>query len=169
MSSTTPASDLHSALTIDIWEQLCSSYQVHELPSDTTDNLSDCMSTSLHSLPKGLLGPSQCTEVIVNTALLACIEALEAEKCHLKEKLGSMETQQRHLRINQIQHDDKLFTGFLSYLVLHAFFWISGTKLLMSSTTGDQRLGLVGDIIYSCKLDPPNQFFLTLVKLRLYL
>ena len=38
--------------TVGVGEQLCSNYQVYELPSDTTDGLSDCLSTSLHSLPE---------------------------------------------------------------------------------------------------------------------
>ena len=79
ISSTASALDLDPALTVGVGEQLCSEYQVHELPSDTTDGLSECLSTSLHSLPESSQGPSQCTEVIVNTALLACVETLEAE------------------------------------------------------------------------------------------
>ena len=76
-----------------------------------------------------------------------------------------MEKQQRHFRINQIQHDDKLvqfFTGLPSYLVFHAFFEflepvVNELNYWGSKSRSHQRHR-------TCKLDP-----LTLVKLRLNL
>ena len=78
-----------------------------------------------------------------------------------------MEKQQRHFRINQIQHDDRLvqfFTGLPSYLVFHAFFEflepvVNELNYWGSKSRSRQRHR-------TCKLDPLNQYFLTLVKLR---
>ena len=75
-------------------EQFCADYNVHELPNESGDGLSDVQSTS--ALPSDIssliesassleIGSSNA-EVLVNTALLARIEVLEAENCTLKSK-----------------------------------------------------------------------------------
>ena len=58
------------------------------------------------------------TEVMVNTALLARIEFLEAENTCLQTQPSTVD----HFRVQQISHDDDLvrfYTGFPKYL---AFF-----------------------------------------------
>ena len=90
--------DVVSSLTAAVGEQLCTEYQVHELPSDSGDCLSDSFSTSISGLPSDIssqfdsasmlmLSTDQSNaEVLVNTALLARIELLEAEDKVLKSK-----------------------------------------------------------------------------------
>ena len=59
---------------------------------------------------------------LVSTALLARIEALEAENTRLKKHLLSKETK---FGMEQIKHDDHLvsfYTRFKSYVVFQAFF-----------------------------------------------
>ena len=69
--SVTPSTSEQPALTVAVGEQLQSDYQVHELPSGADDS---------SSLPAGLQSCSHPhTEVLVNTALVARIEYLEAE------------------------------------------------------------------------------------------
>ena len=46
------------------------------------------------------------TEVTVNTALIARIEALESENYHLKKQM-SMSTKERHFRLEQICDNDE--------------------------------------------------------------
>ena len=43
--------DVVSSLTAAVGEQLCTEYQVHELPSDSGDCLSDSLSISISGLP----------------------------------------------------------------------------------------------------------------------
>jgi len=109
-------------------EQFCVDYNVHELPNESGDGLSDVQSTS--ALPSDIssliesassleIGSSNA-EVLVNTALLARIEVLEAENRVLKYK----KKKPGHFRIEQIQHHDDLFrfyTGFISYDIFLAF------------------------------------------------
>lgn len=66
------------------------------------------------------------TVVVVNTALVARIEALEAENRLLKEKVTPSESP---FRIEQIKKDDQLvrfYTGFTSYLIFLTFFEFLG-------------------------------------------
>lgn len=89
--SVTPS---EAPLTVSAGEQWETDYQVHELPSGST-------------------GPttSQKEEVLVNTALLLRIEALEAENTRLRARVN----QPRYFRIKDIQDNDRLiciYTGF---------------------------------------------------------
>ena len=88
-----------------VGEQLSTDIGVHELPNE--DGL-----------------PQFSTEVVVNTALLARIEVLEAENARLKS-----EPQKAHFRLEDIKHDDNLvrfYTGFVSYTIFIAFFEFLG-------------------------------------------
>ena len=74
--------DVVPSFTAAVGEQLCTEYQVHELPSDSGDCLSDSFSKSLSGLPSQISSqlltnpePSN-TEVFVNTPLLARIKSL---------------------------------------------------------------------------------------------
>ena len=123
-------------------------------------------SRSLLSLPPG---PSETTNVLVNTALIASVEALEDEKQPLEAQISTKETR-TYFKIEQSQHDDTLvcfYTGFASFFVFAAFTEFLGPIV--------NKLHYWGTREGQCqrhdtqKLDPMNQLFMTLVKLRLNL
>jgi len=69
------------------------------------------------------------TEVVVNTALVARIEALEAEARGLRSKHNTKSVQ---FRLENITHSDSLvrfYTGFQSYEILVAFFEFLGPSV----------------------------------------
>ena len=86
-----------------------SDYSVHDLPSDES-----CMDDSVSA-------PCTETEAIVNNALVARIEALEAEAHRLRSKHN---TKSVHFRLENITHS--VYTGFHSYEILVAFFEFLG-------------------------------------------
>ena len=173
--------DVVPTLTTAVGEQLCTEYQVHELPSDSGDCLSDSFSTSISGLPSEIssqfdsvstsmlsteIEPSN-TEVLVNTALLARIESLEAENNTLR--LAQVKTS-KNFCLEQIQGDDGLFrfyTGFPSFEIFLAFFEFLGPVVHELNYWGSKQRSLQRH--YECKLNPINQLFLTLIKLRLNL
>ena len=58
------------------------------------------------------------TEVTVNTALIARIEALESENYHLKKQM-SMSTKERHFQLEQICDNDedvRFYTGMYDFI-----------------------------------------------------
>ena len=114
-------------MTASVGEPLISEYQIHELYSDPPSVPSTC---SAQTSMEGQAGTS--TEVLVNTALLAHIEVLESENRILKERVKTLETKRRHFQIEDIAHDDKLvrlYTGFISYMVLISFFEFLGPSV----------------------------------------
>ena len=150
-----------SLLTASFGEQLDTNYTVHELP---------CPGSHVCELPSTLnlltKAKEDSIDYVVNAGLLSKIELLEAENRRLK---ASTCKASQHFRIHQIQSNDRLFrfyTGFISYSVFFAFFKFLGPvvyELEYWSSKRKQRKRR------SCKLDPINQLFLTLVKLRLNL
>ena len=107
--------------------------------------------------------PSDSTGVLLNTALLARIEYLEAEDDRLKASLSKPQ----YFRIEQVQHDDHLFcfyTRFTSFAIFLAFFEFFGTCCSQTELLGIKRT--TSSKQYSRKLDPKNQLFLLLVRLR---
>ena len=107
------------------------------------------------------------SEVDVGTALLARIELLESETKKLKEA-----PKRKHLfNIEDIQHDDKMilfYTGFVSFRIFSAFFEFLGPAVDHLNYWGSKkRVDLQRG--RSFKLDPKNQLFLVLVKLKLNL
>ena len=80
-----------------------SSRSVTPAPAVQSTSHSSCLTPSTVPVKE----PPSDTEVLVNTALLARIEALEAENFHLK-KMDGMGQRQQHLRLEQVKHDDKL-------------------------------------------------------------
>ena len=109
-------------LTVSTGEQLEQNYLVHKLHSESgDDSISDTMSSTLPSE----VSATNTTEVTVNAALLAKIEALESEKSHLQTKLNSVEKTRENFRIECIQYDDNLvcfYTGFVSFAAFIALF-----------------------------------------------
>ena len=127
-------------------EQFDTAYKVHELPS-------------IDTVP-------QSSEVLVNVALLARIEALETENASLK-----LLHKVNHFRVEDIQHSDKLvrfYTGFVSFMVFLAFFEFLGPVVEHLNYWGSKEG--VRQRHRPRKLDAKNQLFLiTLVKLKLNL
>ena len=101
------------------------------------------------------------SDVVVNAALIARIEVLEAENFKLKQQFGSAKP--KYFRLEDIAHNDtfvRFYTGFASYVVLLIFFEFLGPSV--------NRLHYWGKEVapkHACKLNPLNQFFLTLVRL----
>ena len=172
--SVTPAAEPSPAaleppvLTASVGEQFEQDYLVHELPSDSLDPqpVSQASSSKDMSYP----GTSKSTEVLVVTALVARIEALEAEKQELQEKLSRSEESGKCFRLESISHDDNLvrfYTGFVSYFVFCAFFYFLGPVVnhlkYLGEKEGDRQRHR------GRKLDSRNHFLLLLVKLKLNL
>ena len=141
--------------------------------SSTGANLSDatfCSFTpcsSMHSLSPMLSSTPASADIstTVNVSLVARIQALEAENSGLHQQLSR--TGKSVFRIQQIAHDDSLvslYTGFPSYEVLTAFFDFLGPAAHNLHYHGSKSKGKRRR---KTKLDPLNQFFLTLVKLKL--
>lgn len=161
-ASTSSTPSVCIPLSVAIGEQLDTNYQVFELPSESLDSASDEPAVSRN--------PSHSSEILVNTALLARVEALEAENCLLKKQLRVSTAKCQYFRIKHIQHDDKLvqfYTGFISFMIFQAFFYFLGPVVNELNYWGAKEG-------HHCrrrpqKLDPMNQLFLLLVKLRLNL
>ena len=96
--------------------------------------------------------PPSDTEVLVNTALLARIEVLEAENSHLKKKMDGMEQRQQHFRLEQVKHDDKLicfYTGFVSYGVFLLCRAQSHTMVCSQLPSGPALVDSMGEFFFS--------------------
>ena len=145
LSDTTEDSDrMSEALSATIGEPLLSDYSVHELPGE------------------------RASDPVVDLALSTRIELLEAENRQLRAELSSRKS--KPFQIEDIAPDDSLvrfYTGFVSYEVLLAFFEFLGPSVhnLTYWGSSNTRSGLRR----RKKLNPINQLFLTLVKLRLNL
>ena len=140
-----------------IGEQLESEYQCHELPSDDSVAEKNCPST-------------EQDRGIESTALLARIEALESQNRILTEKLQVAMDRRAVFRIDDIAGNDKLvrmYTGFSSFDVLLAFFEFLGPSVNSLNYWGKKEREWKRR--RQRKLDPLNQFFLTLIKLKLNL
>ena len=157
MPSPPPSSSLVSTppeppLTAVVGEQLDMNYSIHELPTNPV---------------AASAVPSAAERNLIDRALLARIESLEAENARLKKCVPS---KQPKFTVEQIRDDDRLFsfyTGFKSYVVFLAFFQFLGPAVNKlnywgSSTKPRQR---------QCrtKLSPMDQLVMTLMKLRLNL
>ena len=107
------------------------------------------------------------TAVVVNAGLIARIEALETENHSLKEKaIPSVSP----FRIEQIKNDDQLlcfYTGFTSHMIFLTFFEFLGPVVHDVNYWGSKEGQCQRQHIR--KLDPMNQLFLMLVKLKLNL
>ena len=105
-------------------------------------------------------------DLVVNTALLACIEALESENATLNKKLHDQKP--RFFCIEDISHKDSLiyfYTGFARYVLFLSFFEFLGPEVNELQYKGDQSTKRTR----KRKISPMNQLFMTLIKLRLNL
>lgn len=121
---------------------------------------------SIHELPDGQQADRNDIQVTVNVALIAWVEALEAENKALKKQASETKL---YFRIENIENNDTLirfYTGFANYEILLCFFEFLGPCDRLQywgfnkPTTGRKR---------KTKLSSLNQLFLTLMKLRLNL
>ena len=123
----------------------------------------------MHELPdvsEGYRSPSD--------PLLARIEALEVENRVLREITSDMISRAQprpvltYFRLERIVHDDSLvrfYTGFGSYELILAFFEFLGPSVDHLNYWGSKQRS--GEKRREMKLDPINQLFLCLLKLRL--
>ena len=103
------------------------------------------------------------TVPLVNAALLARIEYLEAQNTSRNECPPTF-------RIDQVKHNDRLvrfYTGFITYRIFLAFFNFLGPVVNNLQYWRSKEGARVRN--RKRKLDPENQLFLALVKLRLNL
>ena len=139
-------------LCTQVGEPLLSDFSVHELPCESGDSSSEAP-------------PPPAIDVTVNAALIARIEALEVEKKTLTSQLALKKTQ---FCIEEISHDDSLihfYTGFHTYSLLLAFFEFLGPSVHNLQYWGEKPKQRIRK--RCTKLNPLNQLFLTLIKLRL--
>ena len=135
-----------------------SEYRVHELPSEES---------SISSMDISAQESRENSQDVIVTALVARLEALETENKLLRCKAGA---EKSPLRVENISDNDslvKFYTGFSSYEQLRYFFEFLGPavnslKYWADSQSEKKRRRRT-------KLNPFNQMFLTLVKLRLNL
>ena len=156
-STSVTATPLPEPMITSIGEPLQSDYQMHELPPG------DGGQEASRPCPDS-------DEVVVNTALLARIEALESQNRVLTEKLQVAMDQKSVFGIDSIAGNDKLvhlYTGFPSYDNLLAFFEFLGPAVANLNYWGEKERERVRH--RQRKLDPVNQFLLTLMKLKLNL
>ncbi len=131
-------------MTVSIGEPLFSDYSVHELHSTTDD------------------------DVEPGTPLAACIELLEAEVKYLTSS-SDTKTISHYFMIEQISSNDNLvrfYTAFTSYHLLKNFFDFLGPSTYKLNYWGDSE-PKTSRRRKCMMLNPLNQFFLMLVKLRL--
>ena len=96
-------------MSTPIWEVLLSEYSVHELPSECSEE----SALDITGFSGGCVNEAS-TNVIVHTALVARIEALEIENKELRYQVSS---QSKPFLLSSIAHNDSLvhfYTGFHS-------------------------------------------------------
>ena len=152
-------------LTVEVGEPLTTSYKLHDV-SDTYESTTESLDSVSCLVSEGK--SSNETRVLVNTALLARIEALEAENKALKKNVVSDNS--GYFRIEQLQGRDDLvrfYTGFISYKMLLIFFEFLGPSVnelhYWGTPEGPRKRKR------PTKLTPLNQMFLTLIRLKLNL
>ncbi len=158
-TSASPTPPQVQAMVTSVGEQLDTDYHVYELPG-----------VSKESSPSAIPAPSDSTGIVVNAALLARIEALESQNRVLTNKLQVAIDQRRPFKLDDIAGNDKLvqlYTGFSSHDILLAFFEFLGSAVTKLNYRGEKRKE--GKRHRQRKLDPLNQFFLILIKLKLKL
>jgi len=135
----------------------------------TAEQLGDCQVYNLPSpqqMSTTQFSVDQSTTETIHTALLARIEMLESENASLRASLA----ERKYFRIEDIQHSNKLvsfYTGFTSFAILKSFFNFLGPVVDCLHYWGDKKSERQRK--RPRKIDPLNQLFLTLIKLKLNL
>lgn len=137
---------------VPVGEQLRTDYQLHDLPTVSKED--------------------EEAHVLLNTGLLAKIEALESENSELKAKLVQTEAANASAIFtvtNFIGNDEliKLYTGFPSYEAFLSFFDFLGPAVHELTYWGEKEY--VRKQQRKRKLSSLDQFFLTMIKLKLNL
>ena len=160
---------VETPLIATLGEQLDSDYTIHELPTDDVLSESEC-STLTSTVPGSANAlPDQNAEVIVNTALLTRIEALESENKQLKERTSTTSCSQK-LTISDIAANDglvKLYTGFQCHEDFMAFYEFLGPAVDELTYWGERKFTRKRQ--RKRKLSSLDQLLLTLMKLKLNL
>ena len=148
-----------------VGEALVTDYCVLELPTETISSSdhnigmdSACSSTTVSA-------PAEETKGLVHAALTARIEFLEAQNTLLTQQLA---TSKALFQLADIEHNDilvRFYTGFPSYEILLFFYEFLGPAVHKLQYWGSKSVTKH----HKKKLDPFNQLFLTLIKLRLNL
>ena len=132
-------------LSATMSEPLLSNYSAHELPDVSGESFSETFDVSSHDVDTQQQQKTE-TQVLVNTALVARIESLEAEIRLLNKKF--LTHRPSYFRLKNIAHVDSLihfYTGFQSYEILLAFYDFLGPSVNnlrywgSKSTTGLKR------------------------------
>ena len=156
-------------LVAAVGEQLDSDYTVLELPTDDIMSESGCSTQTSTTLGSASALPHQNTEVLVSTALLVRIEALESENKQLKE-LNSITGCNHNLTVGNIAANDdlvKLYTGFQGYGDLLTFYEFLGPSVDDLTYWGEGQYTRKRQ--RKRKLSSIDQLLLTLMKLKLNL
>ena len=109
-------------LTASAGEAYFSDYSVHELPSEES-----CLDVSGGSTFDKTGEHSSETQVVVNTALVARIEALETEAHSLCTKLSMKKP--LYFRLENIAHSDYLVSFYTGFELLLAFYEFLGPSV----------------------------------------
>ena len=154
-------SDTSLRMSTPIGEQLLSTsdYSLYELP-DLNEGSSDSVMGS------GKSSTQDVTNVIVHSAILPQIRTLEEEK---KRLITQLQSKKQVFGIESIAGNDSLvqfYTGFKSYEQLLAFYEFLGPVVNHLRYWGTEENATRKRKL---KLNPLNQLFLVLVKLRLNL
>lgn len=140
---------LPKSMIANVGEQLITDYQVYEIPEEHID--------------------SACE---TNTAaMLDQIKTLEKGNNELTKKLDFFTKEKVYFKITDIAENDKLvklYTGFQSYEILLAFFEFLGPSVSNLTYWGEEKRK-TPQKARKRSLDAIDQFFLTLMKLKLNL
>lgn len=150
MPSTAQESEEATPLLVSVGEQLRTDYELHDLPTVSKED--------------------EEAYILLNTGLLAKIEALESENRDLRAKLLQATNGQSIFTATNFASNDnmiKLYTGFPSYEAFLSFFDFLGPAVYELTYWGEK--GYTRKQSRKCKLSSFDQFFLTMVKLRLSL
>ena len=129
-------------------------YQIHELPMDTEPATPPSLSTAVDGEDS----------ILVNTALMARIEALESENMRLATRKSAK------FCVDKIMHNDHLvsfYTGFKSFYIFLVFFQFLGPAVDRLNYWGKKATQRKRNRV--AKIKSIDQLLVTLMKLRLNL
>ena len=148
-----------------VGEALVTDYCVLELPSETISSSDHNIGMDIACSSTTVNAPTGESQGLVHAALTARIEFLEAQNKSLTQQLA---TPKVLFRLANIKHNDilvRFYTGFPSYEILLFFYEFLGPAVHKLQYWGSKAV----ITHHKKKLDPFDQLFLTLIKLRLNL